>query len=260
VLQNLAQVQEEKLPTEAIDVYTSRAENALKGTFIRDCSEEDIKPKLTLIFSMIGLRPQHYPVGEEKKNLHDYLRLKFANKTLNELVLAFDLAINNELDIKPDEVKVYDQFTIAYLAQIMAAYKKWLYNIYQTKKPVKPVEMIGDKKELTDEEKADWICEWKGKEDINIELIPLLFYEFLDGKKIINLTAQEKWEYTERATTYVKTRLHEDISTCKTTDALRALNQFEQQEKTGFEGEFKGRIVNRAKRLIVFDYLKGIIQ
>jgi len=259
-VQNLAQARVEQLPIETIDVYSNRAENALKDVFIRDCSEDEIKPKLTLIFSMVGLRPQHYPTGDEKKNLHDYLRLKFANKTLSELVLAFDLAINNELDIKPDEVKVYDQFTIAYLAQIMAAYKKWLYNIYQTKKPVKPVEMIDDKKELTDEEKADWICEWKGKEDINIELIPLLFYEFLDSKKIISLTKQEKWEYTERATTYVKTRLHEDISNCKTTDALRAMNEFEKQEKSGFEGEFKGRIVNRAKRLIVFDYLKGHIE
>lgn len=249
-------MQEEKLPTEAIDVYTSRAENALKGTFIRDCSEEDIKPKLTLIFSMIGLRPQHYPVGEEKKNLHDYLRLKFANKTLSELVLAFDLAINNELDIKPDEVKVYDQFTIAYLAQIMAAYKKWLYNIYQTKKPVKPVEMIGDKKDLTDEEKWEWINDWKAKEEINIELIPIMFYDFLDANKVLNVTSAQKWEYVDKATRYVKAKLHEDISVCKTTDALREFNKFEQQEKDGFEGEFKGRILNRAKRLTVYDYLK----
>lgn len=116
--------------------------------------------------------------------------------------------------------------------------------------------MIAEQQTLTDEEKAEWICDWKIMKDINIDLIPLLFYDFLDGKKIITLTKEQKWKYTEKATIQVKTLLHEDMSNCKTNDAIIAFNKFQNQETTGFTGEFKGRILNRAKRLIVFDYLK----
>lgn len=255
--QNLVQAKEDRLPIETIDAYTNRAENALKDRLITDCTEEEIKPKLTLIFSMVGLRPQHYPTGDEKQNLHDYLRLKFANKTLSELVLAFDLAINNELELKPEEVKIYDQFTIAYLAQIMAAYKSWLYNIYKNRKPKEPAAMINEKKTLSDEEKKEWIDEWKIKENINIELIPLMFYDYLSSHELLPITNRQKWEYTQKAQTNIKTLLHEDISICKTNDALIAFNKFQQMEKDGFEGVMKERILNRAKRLIVYDYLKG---
>jgi len=109
---------------------------------------------------------------------------------------------------------------------------------------------------VNDEEKAQWLMDWKIMDAVNIDLIPLLFYDFLDEKKLIILTAAQKWDYTERATQNIKTKLHEDMGLCKTTDAYNAYTKFCVQEKNGFEKEFKGRIVNRAKRLIVYDYLK----
>lgn len=228
------------------------------GKLIGDCTEEEIKPKLTLIFSMVGLRPHHYPIGQEKQDLHDYIRLKYSKKTLSELVLAFDLAINNELDLKPDDVKVYDQFTISYLSQIMAAYKDWLRTQSKLVKKDYP-KMVEEKVILTDEDKAEWIMDWKVMEDINIELIPLIFYDFLSEKGIIKLDAKQKWKYTETATTQIKQQLFIDIGVCKTNDAYVAYNRFENMEKNGFTGEFKNRILNRAKRLIVYDYLKDKI-
>ncbi len=208
---------------------------------------------------MVGLRAQHYPPPDERKNLHDYIRLKFANKTLSELVLAFDLAINNELNIEPEDVKIYDQFTIAYLARIMAAYKSWLYNVHKNWKTKKDYpKMVEEKKDLTYEEKLEWVEEWKQKENINVELIPLMFYDFLDEQKLLNVSSKQKWEYTEKAQTYVKALLHDDMSTCKTNNAYLAWNTFQNMEKDGFSGEMKGRILNRAKRLIVYDYLKGL--
>ena len=98
--------------------------------------------------------------------------------------------------------------------------------------------------------------DWKIMDAINIDLIPLTFYDFLDEKKLIALTNQQKWAYTQRATTNVKTMLFDEMGVCKTNDAYIAFNKFCNQEKTGFEKEFKGRILNRAKRLIVYDYLK----
>lgn len=254
VAQNLAQVPEDRRPIETINFNHSRALNALKDKMIVDCTEEEVKEKLLLIYSMIGLRHTHYPQGQEKNDIHDYIFLKYGRKTLSEFVLAFDLAINNELDLQRDEIRVYDQFTISYLAQIMSAYKKWLYQQSSQVKKDYP-KMIEERVILTDEEKAEWIMDWKVMPVINLELIPIIFFDFLSQKNIINVTPKQKWAYIEKATTQIKSKLFEDISECKTNDAYIAFNKFENMEKTGFDGEFKGRILNRAKRLITYDYL-----
>lgn len=249
-------MQVERLPIEIIDVNVNRAQAALKDKLITDCTEEEIKPKLILIYSMVGLRPQYYPSPDEKKNLHDYIRLKFANKTLSELVLAFDLAINNELDLKPDDIKIYDQFTIAYLAQIMAAYKSWLYKIWQTNKSKPAVIEIEEKKEVSDEEKLEWLNEWK-RDDINVDLIPLPFYDYLIQFNLVDITPKMKWDAIERATQSIKSSLQVAIGECETTDALREFGEFEKMEKEGFAGKLKEKILNKAKKLIIADYLKA---
>ena len=97
-------------------------------------------------------------------------------------------------------------------------------------------------------------------DDINFELIPLQFYDFMEEDNLLRVTPKRKWEYLERATQAIKSQLQIDIGNCKTTDALRLYREFEKMEKNGFTGELKGRILNRAKRLIIYDYLKGIIQ
>ena len=90
----------------------------------------------------------------------------------------------------------------------------------------------------------------------SVLIVPLTFYDFLDEKKLVVLTNKQKWAYTEKATTNVKTMLFDEIGICKTNDAYIAYNKFCNQEQNGFDKEFKGRILNRAKRLIVYDYLK----
>lgn len=105
---------------------------------IADCTEDEIKNKMTLIYSIVGLRTHHWPAGQEKSDLLDYIRMKYPKKTLSELVLAFDLAISGELELERDEIKVYDQFTILYLATIMTAYKTWLYKVWKSKQVIEP--------------------------------------------------------------------------------------------------------------------------
>ncbi len=207
---------------------------------------------------MVGLRPHHWPVEQEKEDLHNYIRLKYGKKTLSELILAFDLAINNELDLKPEDIKVYDQFTIAYLAQIMTGYKKWL---SQQSKQVKKPLALPEVRILTPEEKDEWIEEWIQKEEINIELIPVIFYERLieSGKIPVPDDAQRE-KYLPMAARDVEKALSEDGKNCVTNDESiswnRKWNLFQDMKKNGFEGEFKDRILGRAQKLIVFDYLK----
>lgn len=121
--------------------------------------------------------------------------------------------------------------------------------------------MLAEKFTLDDEEKAEWIMEWKQKDEIILELIPLIFYEWMEQKSLIKLTGKEKWGYTEKATAQIKADLFNETQIAKTNnDAYIAYSKFCNMEKDGFTGEYKGRILNRAKRLIIYDYLKGKIE
>jgi len=255
-VQNLVPAQQEKKPVEVIDFNVNRAKNALTDKLIENCTEEEIKPKLLLIYSMVGLRVTHYPQGQEKQDLHDYIRLKYGKKTLSEFVLAFDLAINNELDLKTDDIKIYDQFTISYLAMVMSAYKSWLNKIWQTNKSKPAIVELEEKKEVSDEEKLEWLNEWK-RDDIIVDLIPIHFYDYLIQFNLVEITPKIKWEAIERATQSIKSSLQVAIGECKTTDALREFGEFEKMEKDGFTGKLKEQILNKAKKLIIADYLKS---
>lgn len=87
-------------------------------------------------------------------------------------------------------------------------------------------QQISEKRDLTDTEIEDWIKEWKGK-DNNPLHIPIIFFEYLDKKKLLVLTKEQQKEY-HRA-------------------AIEKLNGEEIDEN-------KLRIIRR--QLAVFDYLK----
>lgn len=171
------------------DINADLAAKNLRGDTISQLGEESVVNALKIIYTMIGLRYQHFPDGEQKAFLHNYILKKYGNKTPKELILAFDLAIQGQLKI--DDVKVYDQFTCEYIAKIMNGYRDWLLNVNKNLIK-KPIMQITEKKELTDEEKAEWIEEWVGKEKIDMELIPLIFYDYLDEKKIIRRNSKRK--------------------------------------------------------------------
>ncbi len=202
---------------------------------------------------MVGLRPHHWPVEQEKEDLHNYIRLKYGKKTLSELILAFDLAINNELDLKPDDIKVYDQFTIAYLAQIMTGYKKWLSQ--QSKQAKKTPLALPEARVLTLEEKDEWINEWVNKEEINIELIPVIFYDYLiESGKISVPNNEQRVKYLSIAVNKIEKKLLEEGDNA--IDWHNQWNLFQMMKNNGFEGQFKDRILTLAQKLIIFDYLK----
>ncbi len=229
---------------------------ALENNTIVKSTVEDLKQVLRLVMVKVGLRAQNFPNDLEKQVLIEHVISQYGNHTPEEVKLAFDMAIIGKLDIEEKNVCCYENFSCLYFSTVMNAYRKWAKETHNQLKKDFP-KMIEEKVILTDEEKAEWICDWKIMPDIKIELIPLMFYDFLSEKKIIQLTGKQKWPYIEKATQQIKTQLFDTLSTVKTNnDAYIAYNKFENMEKTGFDGEFKGRILNRAKRLIVYDYLK----
>lgn len=243
-MQNLVQAKEERLPIEAINKNVDRAKIALNGKKVCECTEDEIKAKLTLIYSLVGLRPQHYPIGQEKVDLHNYIVLKFGQKTLSELVLAFDLAISCELELTKDEVKIYDQFTISYLANIMAAYKSWL-RLQANFVTLKPQPLIEAVKDLTKEDWLQWI------EDVKkypTQLVPVIIYDYLNREKIINYTTEQKKEFLNQAIQFYIATISEDRVELK--------NFLKQKEGGVFTEPYAQKLKDLAKKIAVKKYLK----
>jgi hypothetical protein len=74
---------------------------------------------------MVGLRAQHFPVGGDKELLHRFILKHYALHSPEEIELAFEMALTGLLEIRPDELRVVDQFTTAYFARIMTAFRSW---------------------------------------------------------------------------------------------------------------------------------------
>jgi len=221
-------------------------------------SEERTLSAYQLLIKIHAITGWTIPVSELMNVLADQFEKKLLEKYRNVNEQEVEYAFRN----KGIEVKDWGKaMNLSLIDEVMIPYLEERFELSKMEEQVSNTKlMIEEPKTLTDEDKAEWICEWKQKEVINIELIPLLFYDFLDSKKIITLTNEQKWGYTEKAQSYVKTLLHEEIGNCKTNNAIIAFREFERMEAEGFMGEFKGRILNRAKRLIVYDYLKGFIE
>lgn len=80
---------------------------------------------LTRLYSLTGLRAQHLPVGGDKTLLHRQILKHYGAHTQQEVVLAFEMALTGQLGLEPREVQVFDQFTFAYFARVMTAYRSW---------------------------------------------------------------------------------------------------------------------------------------
>jgi len=129
--------------------------NALAEQRICNGTEENLKQALRYIFVLVGLKAQNYPVEEEKILLHEFIFENYGGHTPAELKLAFKLAITRKLDLKPEQVVCYENFSIAYFSRIMGAYRDWSREqIKQLPAPeLKP-------RQLTEKEKVDLNLIW----------------------------------------------------------------------------------------------------
>jgi hypothetical protein len=87
--------------------------------------DDELANCLKYCFMITGLRAQHYPNEVEKAFLLGYVRMHYGGHTAAEIRLAFDMAIQGKLGIRPEDAHVYDNFSVAYFARIMGAYRSW---------------------------------------------------------------------------------------------------------------------------------------
>lgn len=190
-----------------LTTQTDTIHKARRSKLLLDCTDSEIAQRLSLVYFMIGLRPQHFPTKEEDVLIFKYIRLKYGKQTIDELYLAFDLAINGNLDI--DDVKVYDQFSIEYLVRIMNAYRRHASKSFEN---YRPEALIEEKKHvITDEEKKTDIEEMLKSNIRNIHRIPTYIFDWMVELKYINHSEEEKVNLYSRAIKHILNELKNEF-------------------------------------------------
>ena len=147
--------------------------NALKTPQIRSCHTDDISKVLRYVMIKIGLRAANWPVPEEKAVLLQHIYENYGGNRLEEIKVAFDLAVSGKLNLKRDDVKHYENFSCLYFSTIMNAYREWAAQEYHH---ISKVEKPSEQKIYTDEE----------LDQVARETVEIQYGGFLKGNEIFN--------------------------------------------------------------------------
>ena len=154
-------------------------------------------------------------------------------------------------------------FNLTLFDEVMTSYMEERFEISNIEQQIKtkPLE-LEEKKEISDEEMSEWICEWydRIKKIQNPIFIPHGFFEWLEKKEILVLTKEQKLNYLNvQAVTLRHFILAEQVrqegENSRTKPELENFN--EMRKKECFEGREVIKLKNLARQIAVFDYLKN---
>jgi hypothetical protein len=235
--------------TTPIDLIRS----AIQSQKLSEASDKDLSKRFSLIFWMIGLRNHHVPTDEQMILLFKYIRKNYPNRSINELTLAFDKAINNQLDV--EDYKPYDQFTLEYFVRIFNAYRKWSAMIL--KEFEKPIEQKTlPMPETTVKEMQEDINEYLSRKDLNINFTPPYLFDYAERLGLIKLSKEEKINIYEKAARFRKETLYVQAQSLRKEDMIE-YNQFCQMYEGGaknIKGNEVNLLKNLAKKIAFIDY------
>lgn len=231
---------------------------AMNGDRIANAPVSDFKGVIRLVLLKLGVRHQNWPEDEEKGLIIAHIKKEFGTHTLKEFVLAFDLAMGRKLEIPEDKVSCYENFSCAYISQVMVAYRKWAaqtHNQLLAESKPKPIEM---KEDLSDQAMRDWLEATRKAKPI-LQLMPVMLYDWLDKKGEIDKTGKEKMEYIKKAIPVLHNQLirQSEENRSKYLPDLHAFN--EMKRKGEFEGHLMKKLKETAKKLILQEYLFGYV-
>lgn len=115
---------------------------------------EELKQVLRYVMVKVGLRSQNWPQDEEKAILIQHIVENYGGNRIEEIKLAFDMAISGKLGI--DDTSCYENFSCAYFSKIMNAYRFWAVDAIKTAvKEEETPQHIFTQDELDDGERED---------------------------------------------------------------------------------------------------------
>ncbi len=131
---------------------------ALKSKLIKDASFDEVKDVLRKVLYKLGVRENNWPNDIEKLVLFEHIVENYSGNRLDEIRLAFDMAISNGLPGdggEAVEVNCYENFSCMYFSKIMNAYRRWSAQEYKIAvKPDAPEQVIFSDEELDNSARA----------------------------------------------------------------------------------------------------------
>ncbi len=121
--------------------------------------DEALEGSLRYCMSLVGIRGANLPVPLEKQVIIEFIKKSFGSLSPLEIKLAFDLAINERLDLSADDIKHYENFSCAYISRILKAYCRWVNQNEKFQSNVKRPET--DQKQIEPTGEVDWSPEWE---------------------------------------------------------------------------------------------------
>jgi hypothetical protein len=132
---------------------------ALKSKLIKDSSFDEVKDVLRKVLYKLGIRENNWPNDIEKLVLFEHIVENYGGNRLDEIRLAFDMAITQGLPDENGEVvetNTFENFSCLYFSKIMNAYRRWSAQEYKLViKPDSPEQRIFTDEELDESKRED---------------------------------------------------------------------------------------------------------
>ena len=126
---------------------TKSLQAAINSKTIATCHDHDVQKKLAYCMMLVGIKSNNIPQQEDASFLIGQIIKNFGGNRLNEIQLAFDIAVTGQLDIEEKEVNAYQDFTFMYFSRIFNSYRRWAASEFKQIKD-EPVQKIYSIEEL----------------------------------------------------------------------------------------------------------------
>lgn len=103
----------------------NKLQTAVLSPLISESGLDQISQVLRLVMLKLGIRANNLPGKEETAVLFDHIIENYGGNRIEEIKLAFEMAIAGKLDIETKEVNAYENFSCLYFSKIMNAYRLW---------------------------------------------------------------------------------------------------------------------------------------
>lgn len=101
------------------NALASQLMQASQGNTLRVSNDNDLKQVLRYSMLLVGLRANNMPTDEEKFVLINFIKSNFANVTIAQIKMAFDMAVAGKLQV---DAKCYENFSCEFFGRIMASF------------------------------------------------------------------------------------------------------------------------------------------
>lgn len=207
---------------------------------VGQAADVELRQVLVVAYTLTGLT--NYPTEAQDVVLLNFMRSNYGTFALKEITVAFELAVAGKIDVDTNH---FQQFSSAYFARVMNAYKVWVSEVRKQHDTYKPTSRISDI--TVDEWRAQIQKQYEGfTEETNYRLWPTEFYDQLVSDGFIQFGWHKK--YLRDAKNILCGEVHQEV--VKTEDEVK-LKNYENQIAGYRSGARDFEILLLAKQLSV---------